>query len=102
MKKYAAIKINVAIKAAISPKTLSAVSPTNINTTKDKTPRKKAPNTFIIFALPFQTISQLELSSLAPSTLSRSTDVESDDEAGGAGAQPGPLVSNRRRMIAGG
>lgn len=96
MKKYAAIKITVAMGAALTPKILSAVSPTNINTTKDKTPRKKAPNTFNIFALPFQTISKPELSSLAAPTLSRDTDLGGDDEARGAGHRPWPLVNYRR------
>lgn len=46
--------------------------------TKAKSPRKKAPNAFIIFALPFQTIYKLELSSLAASILS--SDIDSGAE----------------------
>jgi hypothetical protein len=84
-KKYANIAIPIAIITAISRKNGPTVTQTNINTKKDKSPRKKAPTTFSIFALPFQILSKLGQSSLAAPALSRDTDLEGDVRRAGPG-----------------
>jgi len=100
MKKYAAITTH-ATNIPDQPIGFFSRPPNSakrITTGTERTPRKKAPNPFIIFALPFQAVL---LSSLAASILSSDTDVESYDEAGGAGPRPWPAFSYGHGMIAG-